>query len=72
MRHTLLAVLPLALALAGCGKSEQASTPATQEEAAPAATPATAEAPAAAEETLVYEPIDAGKLPNQWWEQFSK
>jgi len=69
MRHTLLAVLPLALALAGCGKSEQApTTPAAQQEAAPGA----AEAPAAAEETLVYDPIDAAKLPNQWWEQFNK
>lgn len=72
MRHTLLAVLPLALALAGCGKSEQAAAPAAQEEAATAAAPTTAEAPAAAEETLVYDAIDASKLQKQWWEQFSK
>jgi len=73
MRHTLLAVLPLALALAGCGKSEQAPAPTAQEEAStPAAAPTAAEAPAAADEALVYDPIDAGKLQKQWWEQFSK
>jgi len=72
----LLTGLVLVALLTGCG-DEQASKSAAP---APAAASATAESAAAApaalpaavsDEELVYEPIDTGKLDNQWWKQYS-
>jgi hypothetical protein len=78
MRHSLkaaTALLPLLLALSACGKSEQPAAPGNEGSGASAPiseTPAVLPPAAVDDEVVVYDPIDASKLSNTWWEQYNK